>query len=266
MHDILKAYFNNLWQAYSKVTPSAKHIHKLLRAKSHDEIINDHIALRTFDLEKVNIDRFSSILQSLGYHEAGEYHFKEKKLFAKHFEHSEIEAPKIFVSQLLTKEFSKDLQDIVKNIVNTIDEKTISHKGFLYSARAWEIDYETYTKLLKESEYAAWLYVWGYVPNHFTVNVNKLKNIKTLKEVNNILLEADFKLNDVGGYIKGSPEVYLEQSSTLADKVEVKFLDKTELIPSCFYEFALRYKKDGKLYNGFVENSANAIFESTNTK
>ena len=66
--------------------------------------------------------------------------------------------------------------------------------------------------------------------------------------------------------IKGSPEVLLEQSSTMADKVVVNFTDGDVEIPSCFYEFARRYPMDnGQLYTGFVAASADKIFESTNS-
>ncbi len=59
----------------------------------------------------------------------------------------------------------------------------------------------------------------------------------------------------------------LEQSSTLADKVSVAFSDGELAIPSCFYEFALRYPKaDGELYTGFVAASADKIFESTDVR
>ena len=51
----------------------------------------------------------------------------------------------------------------------------------------------------------------------------------------------------------------------MADRVPVTFTDETVTIPSCFYEFALRYPKpDGRLYSGFVAASADKIFESTN--
>ncbi len=66
---------------------------------------------------------------------------------------------------------------------------------------------------------------------------------------------------------KGQPEVLLEQSSTLADDYAVMFSDGELRIPSCFYEFAIRYPKaDGELYTGFVAASADKIFESTNAR
>ncbi len=74
-------------------------------------------------------------------------------------------------------------------------------------------------------------------------------------------------LNTIGGEIKGGESVFLAQSSTMADKITLAFSDTSLTIPSCFYEFAQRYAMpDGELYQGFVEASADKIFESTNAK
>mgnify|MGYP001471310139 CR=1 FL=1 len=80
------------------------------------------------------------------------------------------------------------------------------------------------------------------------------------------LKSKGFKLNSSGGEVKGTPHVFLEQSSTLANRVEVKFTDGKKEIPSCYFEFAKRYALDsGELYQGFIAKSADKIFESTNT-
>ncbi len=256
--------FNVLWQDYIKVTPTALKIHELLGSKEHEDIVNDHIALRTFDIERVNLEKLSLHFKALGYQECGKYYFKEKKLLAKHYEHPDVIAPKVFISQLLLSEFSIILQELVKKFMRSVDDKAVYSQGFLSSGRHWDIDTKTYELLRRESEYAAWLYVWGFRANHFTVSVNHLKAFDSLEEVNVALKNAGFQLNSVGGEIKGSPELFLEQSSTLADEVLVEFSDKSIVIPSCFYEFALRYvTPKGTLFSGFVEASANQIFEST---
>ena len=67
------------------------------------------------------------------------------------------------------------------------------------------------------------------------------------------------------GLIKGNSDVYLEQSSTMADKKDYTFIEGEYSVPSCFYEFAYRFPLDnGELFGGFVAASANKIFESTN--
>jgi hypothetical protein len=125
--------------------------------------------------------------------------------------------------------------------------------------------FEIYEKLRQESEYAAWVYVYGFRANHFTVNVNALKKFSSVEDVNQFLEKNGFKINDSGGRVKGTPEELLEQSSTMAGKLPVEFTEGTREIPSCYYEFAKRYPdSDGKLYSGFIAKSADKIFESTN--
>jgi hypothetical protein len=253
-----------MWQDYIKLNPNAQKIVELFESRG-DKVVNDHIALRTFNIDKVNIDVLARPFIESGYREAGDYNFEEKKLYAKHYEHSDSSKPKIFISQLLIEEFSQDLQDTVKELVDSMDQTLTNRFDFTCIGRPWSLESTTYDKLLSESEYAAWVSAIGFRPNHFTVFINELKSVNEVSELNQILKENGFSLNSSGGEVKGSPEVYLEQSSTLADKIEVEFSDKKLTIPSCYFEFAKRYPlEDGKLYQGFVAKSADKIFESTN--
>jgi hypothetical protein len=267
MHNNVNDLFDNLWKKYLTVTPSAQKIHSLLGEDNGTDVINDHIALRTFNIDKVNLEKLSQHFLSLGYKDGGDYNFEAKKLVAKHFEHEDTRLPKVFISELLVEEFSENTQAIIRNIVEQVSEDAVNADDFLYSGTHWQVSHQDYLSLLEESEYAAWMAAWGYVPNHFTVSVNQLTNFETLESVNDKLKEAGFTLNTSGGEIKGSPEVLLEQSSTMADKASVAFSDGDVTIPSCFYEFARRYEvSPGKLYSGFVAASADKIFESTNVK
>jgi len=267
MHNNVDVLFNNLWNNYLSVTPSAKKVHELLSSTQADDLINDHIALRTFNIEKVGLEKLAAHFKAVGYTQCGDYEFVEKKLRAKHYEHSDPTKPKVFISELLVEEFSPELQQVINDLVAQVDEAAVLAEDFLYSGTHWSIDYPTYQKLLAESEYAAWTAAWGYCANHFTVSINYLTNFNSIEVVNNTLKEAGLVLNSTGGEIKGSSAVLLEQSSTLADNAQVKFSDGLISIPSCFYEFALRYNKaDGNIFTGFVAASADKIFESTNTR
>jgi hypothetical protein len=107
----------------------------------------------------------------------------------------------------------------------------------------------------------------GYRPNHFTVFINNLKTYSDIHKLNDFLKSKGFELNSSGGEVKGTPHVFLEQSSTLANRIEVEFTDGKKEIPSCYFEFAKRYPlASGELYQGFVAKSADKIFESTNTQ
>ena len=60
MHTDVNTLFDNLWQNYLSVTPSADKIHDLLGSTQKDDIINDHIALRTFNIEKVGLEKLAA--------------------------------------------------------------------------------------------------------------------------------------------------------------------------------------------------------------
>ena len=87
MHTNVNELFAKLWENYLTVTPSARKIHALLGSSQQDDVINDHIALRTFNLPQIGLDKLAAHFLALGYVESGEYHFEAKKLYAKHFEH-----------------------------------------------------------------------------------------------------------------------------------------------------------------------------------
>lgn len=255
--------FRDMWSDYIKLNPQAEQIVQLLE-KSGERIVNDHIALRTFNLSELDIDIVSRPFLDSGYVYKGEYHFAEKKLYAKHFEHHQADYPKVFISQLLTHEFSSRFQELVKRKVESVSAETYKQFNLMVSGRPWELSFEEYEELKSESDYAAWMAAIGFRPNHFTISINHLEQFSDILKLNSFLKEQGFKLNVQGGEVKGSRDVFLEQSSTLANYTEVDFSDGRYVIPSCYFEFAKRYPlKNGELYQGFVAKSADKIFEST---
>lgn len=257
-----------MWENYIAITPSALKIHQLFEAKG-ETIFNDHIALRTYNDPRVNISVLEKPFLEVGYEAMGEYVFVEKKLFAKHYQHkTDKSAPKIFISELKLEECSELIQNSVKEILDSCEASVFADAELILKGRVWNtLSFEVYEQLRNESEYAAWMYVYGFCANHFTVNVNALKGFETLNSVNDFLESEGFLLNASGGKIKGTPEQLLEQSSTLADKRKTLFNEGIYEIPSCYYEFALRYADNsGQLYEGFIAASADKIFESTDLK
>lgn len=256
--------FNRLWRDYAAENPSAGAIHALFRNRGN-RVLNDHVAFRTFDHPRVSIDVLARPFIDSGYVRAGEYFFEDKQLKAAHFEHPDPLAPLVFISELLTGSFSPFLQQTVSSVVGNLPGEALDPSRILFSGKFMEHpSYAVYEQLRTESEYAGWLYVFGFRANHFTVSVNHLDTFDSLQEVNAFLKANGHALNSSGGEIKGTPEQLLEQSSTLADRVLVQFEEGLKEIPSCYYEFARRYTgPDGRLFRGFIARSADKIFEST---
>ncbi|GLT20092.1 DUF1338 domain-containing protein [Vibrio zhanjiangensis] len=256
--------FQSLWNDYiNRLCPSADKVHQLLQ--ENEPLINDHIALRTFNLSPVGLDAIAQPFIDVGYRPCGDYQFEAKKLVAKHYEHPDPKQPKVFISELKVEECSPELQAIVTKLVEQVDVSKLKSYQFLSAGRLWALSFDDYQQLAKESEYASWLAAHGYGANHFTVSVNQLAAFDEVQQVNDHLRQAGFTINESGGEVKGSPEVLLEQSSTMADKVPVSFTEGTQTVPGGFYEFAKRYPmNNGDLYPGFVAASADKIFESTN--
>ena len=261
----LQKLFDLLWDQYSNENPSVKKIHELFR-NENEVIVNDHIAFRTFNDPRINMVVLAKPFINGGYKEAASYTFPVKKLEAKHFEHpDDHNAPRIFISQMLLEEFSPFLQNQVKRMLDNLPGVLYKSENLVASGPIFSpCSYEIYERLREESEYAAWLYVYGFRANHFTISINKLSGYSTIEKVNDFLRSNGFSLNSSGGEIKGTPEQLLEQFSTLADRIEVDFREGTYTIPACYYEFARRYvDSDGKLFSGFIAGSADKIFEST---
>lgn len=262
----LNSIFSRLWREYTDQNPSAGKIYDLFLEEG-ENVLNDHIAFRTLDYAGTDIEKLATPFVSNGYVAAGEYHFKEKHLFARHYElPGESNAPKIFISQLTLSECSQYIKETFGDLYKKIDNKLPDSEELIFSGAIFNpISYEVYNRLRNESEYAAWFYVFGFRANHFTISVNSLKKYNNIYKVNELIKNRGFIINTSGGEVKGTKEDLLQQSSTMADIVKLKFLEGEFEVPACYYEFAQRYPDStGRLYSGFIAKSADKIFESTN--
>ncbi len=258
--------------------------------------INDHIAFRTFGLPGFGIESIAAPFKALGYQKGGDYYFEAKKLKAIHLEYPEDNTlPKIFISELMVERLSAENQGFIRahtrkvdssygRGVIGIDQVNLDHFDSVRHAidatylhldtTPWPwVTFEAYNQLKKESEYASWVAAFGNRVNHFTISIHQSKIFDDIRQINEAVQRVGIKLNDSGGLVKGSREVALEQSSTVADRIYWPFAeDRLEVIPYAYIEFARRFPRDPKLqppwkhddlYHGFEELSADKIFEST---
>ena len=260
-------WLNDFWEDYVVVCPDAGKIHSLLHSLG-EPVVNDHIALRTFNRTPITRNEISQYFIERGYQQGENYSFPEKSLSATYYIHEDDCMPKVFISELLLEGFSSSFVGIIDKLIRSA-QSHIKSQGLSIPTMPWEpIPYSDYITLQTESEYAAWVAAMGIRANHFTVSVNHLKNIPDIPSLNQILKDNDFKLNHRGGEVKGSPQELLVQSSTMAKPISWPFADGNHEIPGCYYEFAQRFPDPdtGKLFEGFIAQSANKIFESTNAE
>ncbi|MFZ0282055.1 MAG: DUF1338 domain-containing protein [Bacteroidales bacterium] len=259
----LEYIFNRLWTEYVDQNPSVGKIYNLFISEG-EIVVNDHIAFRTLDYPEINIDVLAQQFVKNGYVPKGEYEFKEKHLFARHYELPG--APRVFISQLILSDCSKYIQKVFGELIESGNHSRFTSEELLFSgAISNPPSYEIFNRLREESEYAGWFYIFGFRANHFTVAINSLAKYDNIYHVNELLKKNGFLLNSAGGEVKGTPEDLLQQSSTMADIVTLKFLEGEFEVPACYYEFAQRFPdSSGQLYSGFISKSADKIFESTN--
>lgn len=250
------------------------------------EIENDHIAFRTMGVPQLGLKSFEKIFSHYGYQKREPYHFESKKLDAFWYAPPEPIYPRIFVSELRVGDLSTEAQRIILSYTDEVKSDPVDSLNledgaavdeFLHSG-LWRLPtWEDYSRLLEESEYAAWVIYNRYYLNHFTVSVHNLPEPYDTVAGFNVFVEAlGVKLNNSGGKIKISPDGMLLQSSTVAEMVDAEFADgDRHLISGSYVEFAERHvlpehrglaktaiRREHRR-EGFEAGNADKIFEST---
>ena len=299
--EITKELLERLWEQYIKRVSYANKYVELVTKKG-GKVVNDHIALRTFNThtgeQPEGVRAIKHILNCLEYKPAMNYHFSKKKLNAVHFEHPDEKFPKIFVSQLEVELLPDWAQEIINKTVkdtpyilsdNSIELLLkVKEEGELpteaaellvadlvqYFRRPWGIPQkEDVLKLNDVSQYAAWVLIHGNSVNHFTAYIN-YQDVAEWPD-----LESTCKGLEAAGvpmkeHIEGKKGSKLRQSATLAVKEEVQVKGEygVEKIiwTYAYYELAQRnFVEDNgskKLFSGFLGEQAVHLFDMTRTR
>eukprot|EP00249_Psilotum_nudum_P009649 c22065_g1_i1 orf=482-1714(-) len=262
--------------------------------REHDggPLCYDHFAFRTFGVDGCGINCLARFFLNMGYKARDELRFPAKKLRAlwfsppEHLLESEGEGvegplPRIFISELLVDELSKEAQAVIGKYTQQGTRQTIyAVTSSVLDCLTWQTpQLSDYQCLARESEYAAWTLVNGYALNHLTVSVHRLQSdIQKIGILNQLLQNNGIKLNSEGGILKVSPDGGLQQSSTVADSMPFTFMSgEVKTVPASYIEFAERlvlpqyYSVPAKKIqeshrrDGFEVGNADKIFESTSS-
>lgn len=299
--EITALLLEQLWRDYiSKVSYAKKYMELVL--EKGGRIVNDHIALRTFNThtgeQPEGIQAIKHILDYLEYTPVETYKFKKKNLTAFHFEHPDETFPKIFVSQLEVNQLPTWAQHIIGDtvaetpyIISDRSLELLAHlkkEGHIpkiaadsliedlaqYFRRPWHAPRkEDVIKLNDVSQYAAWTLLHGNSINHFTAFIN-YQNVKEWPDLQTTcagLAAAGIPMKES---IEGEKGSKLQQSATQAVKVDVEVLGEEEPETICwtyaYYELAERgyVEENGvkKLFSGFLGDQATHLFDMTRTR
>jgi hypothetical protein len=286
----LNRILNGLFVPYAQRVPDVKAVSLEMKnlglISKQEDIVNDHIAFRTLGIPNLGIYSFERIFLHHGYTKQDHYFFPKKKLEAYWYKPPHDSYPRVFISELIVENLSKQAQQIIHHYTKGIHDDPINQidldnvddvVSFLHKA-LWELpDIADYNALLTESEYGAWVLYNRYYLNHYTISVHELPTpYNELVFFNEFLKSIGITLNDAGGEIKISRDQLLRQSSTVAQTILATFANgKTAEIAGSYVEFAERlplpqYAKlpKEKLTNshrreGFETGNADKIFEST---
>lgn len=290
-----------LWKNYVERVSYAQQYVALVNNKG-GMVVNDHIALRTFNThtgeQPEGIRAIKHILNCLEYKPVGKYDFKKKKLKAVHFEHPDPMFPKIFVSQLEVDLLPNWAQNIIKDTVKDtpyiLTDRSIELLAQLnktgelprlagevladdlaqYFRRPWGIPQkDDVLKLNDVSQYAAWVLLHGNSVNHFTafVNYQAVYEWPDLETTCQGLEKAGVPMKDS---IEGEKGSKLRQSATQAVKEEVLVNGENGIEKIswtyAYYELAERgyINENGtkKLFSGFLGEQAAHLFDMTKTR
>ena len=292
--------WNQLWEIYRQRVGYARVYEAMIKAAG-GRVANDHIAFRSLRLVvdsplgsvNLGISYLESMLQWLGYQVAGEYHFRDRHLYARHYRHpdqNEGDLPKIFISELIVEQLPPS---IVQSIQDTVqsgsffslstwqqslfpsqkDEKAIAKALIPIFTRPWAPPKRTVVEAVNAvSQYGAWVLLHGYAVNHFTGYINR-QNTPTYPDIESTARALARQGVPMKDSFEGGKNTGLRQTATQAIAEPVTVLDEQGhqermLWSYAYYELAQRYlvadsTGSQSLFEGFIGPQARHLFEMT---
>ena len=227
---------DQLWESYAAQVPYARTFVQLAQGQFR----NDHVAFRSLDLRPI-----ARVFEDLGWKRAGEYDFPDAHLNAIHL--AKPGEPRVFVSELRVADLSPRAREILAQLPADppYDGSAAWFRGPDLRPREDEL-----LELERESQYGAWLLLFGREVNHFTASV------PDVAEWQRRMREAGIPMKDE---IEGAPGAGLRQTATRAALRRVQLRDRARDWPYAYLEIA---ERNGG-FDGFVAAQARQLFEMT---
>lgn len=284
---------SKLWQYYKSMYLDAKVLPII------DGFILDHLAIIELPSEYSGINYLRKIFSKLGYTQRGEGYLEEKSndfiwMAANDCEKKtpEQSLPQLVLADFRLPNLSPLVQEIVQGCTNIITPINFAEIDELQQSiasgdidaidtmvqmlfehltqRAWSAPtLEEYDIVRQENELLAWVLAFGRMINHYGISLHNKSTYPNFRNfIADITKTKHVKLNHVGGIIKGSPKIMIEQAATQGVDVCVPFKDGTLQLPGAFIEFVWRHPLKANpilwkdYYTGFIPANADNIIES----
>ncbi len=292
--------WTQLWSIYRQRVDYARVYEAMIKAAG-GTVANDHIAFRSLRLVvdgadgsvNLGIPYLESLVQWLGYEVAGEYHFRDRHLYARHYRHPEqnqYDLPKLFISELIVEQLPPL---IVNSILDTVrsgsffsfsswqesgfsseqNEQAIALALIPIFTRPWTPPKRTVVEAVNSvSQYGAWVLLHGYSVNHFTGYINR-QNTPTYPDLKSTAIALAGQGVPMKDNFEGGESSGLQQTATQAVREQVPILDEQGHLDQmlwsyAYYELAERYLVSDSnghktLFEGFIGPQAQHLFDMT---
>ena len=225
-----------LWERYAAHVPYARTFVMLSGA----ELRNDHVAFRSLDLEPI-----ARVFEGFGWKRAGRYDLPDAHLNAIHL--SKAGQPRVFVSELRVGELSPRAREILAQLPR---EPPFDGTPDWFRGPGLRPSESELLELERESQYGAWLLLFGREVNHFTASVPDVALWQQR------MRDAGIPMKDE---IEGAPGAPLRQTATKAALRRVRLRDVERDWPYAYLEIAERNAG----FDGFIDTQARQLFEMT---
>jgi hypothetical protein len=227
---------DELWAGYAAQVPYARTFVEL----SKGSFRNDHVAFRSLDLAPV-----ARLFEGLGWQRKGVYDFPDAHLNAIHL--SKPGEPRVFVSELRVQDLSPRARELLARLPEAEPARAdpswfVAPEPRFHASELLELE--------RESQYAAWLCLFGREVNHFTAAVDDVEAVAARLREAGVPMKRE---------IEGERGAPLRQTATLAAPRRVRTLDGERDWPYAYLELAERQPG----FDGFVTAQARQLFEMT---
>ena len=227
---------DSLWERYAAQVPYARTFVQL----AGGQFQNDHVAFRSLDLQPI-----AQVFEDLGWKRAGEYDFPETHLNAIHL--SKPGEPRVFVSDLRVADLSPRAREILAQLP---PDPPYDGTPDWFRGPGLRPSESELLELERESQYGAWLLLFGREVNHFTASVPDVALWQRKMSAAGIPMKDE---------IEGAPGAGLRQTATRAAPREVQLRERRRDWPYAYLEIA---ERNGG-FDGFVAAQARQLFDMT---